>query len=153
MGKVKFDSEAMQDVKATSYQQRMFISMGLATVTNDYELYLSSFNNLMEMGKMFPNTTAKFPQSVWIMFSIRFGLYFSAKRREWEKVEAEFEKMFAKPNSWGGILPMFTNWCWMNYSIVQPAILVYQKRLEANEDVTLYKKFLISTINLLTKLG
>eukprot|EP00942_MAST-04A_sp_MAST-4A-sp1_P003826 g3826.t1 len=92
---VKFDSEALEDQKAFGYQVKRFVEIYLGTVNSDAELICNSYDKLINMKKLFPNTKSNFPLVGYMFWGLRAAVYGQCLRKDWDAAEKMVLQMYS----------------------------------------------------------
>eukprot|EP00942_MAST-04A_sp_MAST-4A-sp1_P006235 g6235.t1 len=88
MFKIRLDSEALEDNKASCYQFTQFIAIYLAFALNDSQKLRDAFSKLHSMGKLFPNTSSTFPVAGLQWLSKRMMACIAIQENDFENAES-----------------------------------------------------------------
>ena len=144
---VPIDSESLDDQKAQQYELAQFgIVMSRVTI-GDFTTARACIDKVLNMSNIFPNAQAEFPAPVRRHNCHRFLALICALEEEWELSMQSLRIAFEQEAFWNfSILPFFTHINFFSVTIVNAALILYERNKQLNNDDTKFLKKLLLDI-------
>lgn len=140
VSKVRFDSEALIDQKATAFEIQTVARLFSGVVRADVELMRKSYEDLQNMGELFPNTQQKFPTNQMGYIGLSRGAIYSAYvESDWNKVKTYMETLMGMPKGYPIMMPFATH-----IEIYHSPVIIALLGLDVHEPSEATKKLLIT---------
>jgi len=137
---VRFDSEALEDQKAAAYESQCGENLWLCLMKNNFVGVIAEYEKCMDMQKLFPNTTIKYPQPFIVYWFARSMSYMYVMMQDWEAAINCIKQYVAPPGFVSGsaiVLTVYSHVDIVNLHPIFAIVYLYEKALsdDNEEDV------------------
>ena len=142
-GKIRVDSEALDDQKCGAYQFVHFTAMFIKLAQWDADGMRDYFNKLFSLNKRFPNAKSTYPHPAFNLFSKRIMSCLAIYEGDIDSAESLIAASIAGPMSSLLIFPGNSHIdLFLSFS-VYPVLALYHHKIKHGEDASLYKGALL----------